>query len=199
MAATKRTDKQIEEDRTLISKWLLQNVSYREMIKKLAEHNKAAGKDYEIKSTGQIAHDVKAILKEWQEERKDIIDLVVDRELKKLDVIEAEMWAAWEKSKGGKRTTKINGGNVTSGAVGGGEIKERSIEDTFGDTRFMDKILSCMDKRKELLGYAAPKKVEFSGSVGVGMTPMAEEDIQKEKARMLKNMRKVDNANGSNE
>jgi len=199
MAATKRTDKQIAEDRTLIAKWLLQNISYRDMITKLAEHNKEAGKDYEIKSTGQIAHDVKAILREWQDERKDIIDLVVDRELKKLDVIEAEMWAAWEKSKGGKRTTKIDGGSTAGGAVSGGTIKERSIEDTFGDTRFMDKILTCMDKRKELLGYAAPKKVEFSGSVGVGMTPMAEEDIEKEKARMLKNMRKVDNASSTDE
>ncbi len=194
MAANKRTDKQIEEDKLFISKELVKSTPYRKIAELLNAANKEAGKDYTLVYS-QIAYDVKKILQDWREERKETIDLVVDRELRKLDVIEAECWAAWEKSKGGKRTTKINGGSTDGGTVAGGSIKERSIEETFGDVRFLDKVMSCMDRRKELLGYAAPKKVEFSGSVGVGVTPMSEEDIEKEKARILKNMGKSADAN----
>lgn len=191
MAANKRTDKQREDDKLIIAKYLLQALPVRTIAERLNEVNQANDKNYTI-AYSQVAYDIKQILKEWREERKDTIDLVVDRELKKLDVIEAECWVAWEKSKNGKRVTKINGGTATGATVLGGEIKERSIEETFGDVKFFDKILACMDRRRDLLGYAAVKKIEFSGSVGVGVAPMDEESIAKEKARIMGNMRKVD-------
>lgn len=188
MAETKRTEKQRQEDCTIIAKYMVQGFSVRNIAEMLNQENEQNDKDYSI-SKSQVMYDMKSILKEWQEERKDLIDLVVDRELKKLDVIEAECWQAWEKSKQGKRTTTIAGGQVINNQAGGGAIKERKIEETNGEIKYVTMILACMDRRRDLLGYAAPKKVEFSGSVGVGMTPMSEDEIAKEKERIKRNLK----------
>lgn len=190
MAANKRTDKQIQDDRVYIAQQLVKGLTVREICVMLNEENVKKDKTYSIVHS-MVHYDIKAILSEWRDERKDMIDLVIDRELRKLDVIEYECWKAWEKSKGGKRITRISGGATSGESIGGGTIKERTIEETFGDPRFFEKILTCMDRRKELLGYAAPKKVEFSGSVGVGITPMDEESIEREKARIYGNILKI--------
>lgn len=190
MAANKRNEKQKADDRTLIANWMVQNKTVRKIRELLNENNEQKGKGYSL-SLGQVAHDMKNILQEWQDERKEFIDYVVDRELKKLDIIEAECWVAWDKSKLGKKTTKFSGGQVSATAVSGGKIKERSLEETSGDVKYLDKIFDCMDRRKDLLGYAAAKKVEFSGSIGVGVTPMSEDEILKEKERITSNLRKV--------
>lgn len=198
MAAAKRDDNQIKEDRKLIAKWLVQSIPYRQMLKMLNEHNKEHGKDYEITSIGSIAYDVKAILEEWREERVELVDLVVDRELKKLDTIEKEMWEAWEKSKSGKTSKKYNVSGTSTDKTK--EIKEESFVETTGDSRYMDKIFECINIRKDLLGYAAPKKVEFSGSVGVGVAQMSDEEMNKEKERILKlaQKTKMNDAGGQN-
>jgi len=190
MAANKRNDKQKSQDRTLIANWMVQNKTVRKIQELLNENNLEKGKGYTL-SLGQIAADMKIVLKEWQDERKEFIDFVVDRELKKLDIIEAECWEAWDKSKQGKKTTKFSGGQITNTSVSGGKIKERSLEETSGEVKYLDKIFDCMDRRKDLLGYAAAKKVEFSGSIGVGVTPMSEDEIEKEKERIKGNLRKV--------
>jgi len=190
MAANKRNEKQKSQDRTMIANWMVQNKTVRKIQELLNENNLEKGKGYTL-SLGQIAADMKKVLQEWQDERKDFIDYVVDRELKKLDIIEAECWEAWDKSKQGKKTTKFSGGQITNTSVSGGKIKERSLEETSGDVKYLDKIFDCMDMRKDLLGYAAAKKVEFSGSIGVGVTPMSEDEIEKEKARIKNNLRKV--------
>lgn len=190
MAANKRNEKQKADDRTMIAGWMVQNKTVRAIMQLLNDENEQKGKGYTL-SIGQIAGDMKKVLQDWQDERKEFIDFVVDRELKKLDIIEAECWDAWEKSKQGKKTTKFSGGQITASAVSGGKIKERSLEETSGDVKYLDKIFDCMDRRKDMLGYAAAKKVEFSGSVGVGVAPMSEDEITKERERIVANMRKV--------
>ena len=191
----KRTEKQKEADRLYVAEQLIKAYSVRTICKMLNEHNKSINDKAYTLSHGSIAADIKKILNEWRDERKDTIDLVVDRELKKLDVIEGECWVAWEKSKTPKETTRTNTENeeATKDRGDGRDksgrwAKVTTIESTNGDARYFDKIIQCMDRRKELLGYAAPKKVEFSGSVGVGVTPMDEATVLKEKERILNNM-----------
>lgn len=186
----KRTDKQMEDDKNFIAKQLLMSKTTRETLRLLNEENERKNKGYTL-SLAMIVYDYKKVLNEWRDERKEYIDLIVDRELKKLDVIEAECWQAWEKSKEGKKITKLAGGTLSGGQVQGGSIKERSMEETNGDTKYLDKVFDCMDRRKELLGYGAAKKIEFSGSVGVGVSPMQEDDIAKERKRILNTLHKV--------
>lgn len=186
----KRTEAQKEEDRALISSFLVQKMSVRGIADEINRVNAGEGKGYTL-SKSQVHYDIKLILEEWRDERKEFIDLVVDRELRTLDRVECEAWASWNRSKERKVSTKIEGGTISDGIILSGDVKEQKIEDSHGDTRYMNIILACMDRRKELLGYAAPKKIEFSGSVGVGVTPMNEEDINRERERILKNMKIV--------
>lgn len=190
MAKNKRTPKQTEDDKVFVAQQLVRAKPIREICRLLNEYNENNGKGYTLVHS-QIAYDIKKILNDWRDERKEFIDLVVDRELKKLDVIEGEAWDAWEKSKDGKRVTKIAGGKLENGDVSGGNIRERSLEETNGDIKYLNLVLDCMDRRKDLLGYAAAKKVEFSGSVGVGVSPMQEDDIKKERERIMSNLKRV--------
>lgn len=199
MGANKRNDQQIADDKIFIAKLWLKAVPYRSIAEQVNEHNKSEGKDYEI-SYSQVAYDIKAIMEEWREERLDLVDLYIDRELKKLDQIERECWVAWENSKKGKKSIKLDGGDIGTDIrdITGGTIKEQSLEESVGDPRFFDKIMACMEKRKDLIGYGQPKKVEFSGSVAVGVSTMTEEDMEKEAKRIRNNMKKTNDAGGEN-
>lgn len=181
--ARKRTEDQKKRDRSIIARGVLQGLSYAAITD---EVNAAADDQGYQLSRQQIAYDAKNMLVEWQEERKEFVDQLVERELRKLDLIESECWAAWEKSKNGKRSTKIEGGQITGGRVGGGKLKERSQEDTFGDVRYLEMVFKCIEKRADILGFNAPKKIEANVQMGIGnaYSYMTEEEIEIEIKRL---------------
>lgn len=92
-----------------------------------------------------ISRDMKEILAEWRESAIRDFDEARQIELNRLFKIEAELWAAWEKSKqdatseteeisqAGKRTTKKKEGQT-------------------GDPRYLSLVFQCIDKRTKLLG-----------------------------------------------
>lgn len=184
----KRTPTQREADRSIVAREILMGSSLREIA---AMINNMDDRDYEI-SFQTIGNDAQAILQEWQDERKAYIDKMMDRELAKLDLIEREMWDAWKKSKEGRKSTKITGSKVTNGRVTGGDVAERKLEETTGDTRYIDKIQWCIEKRLSLLDLDSPKKldVNLTNNIGVGnaITYMDEVDIDKEIARLATRM-----------
>lgn len=156
-----RSKEQRERDRAFISSLFVKNYGLAEMARMLQEFVQDEGDDYRL-SPQQIWYDCKAIMVEWKRTRLKMVDDYVELELKKLDKIENELWTAWERSKGGKRKTKIEGGTASGGTVSGGTLKERQLEDTNGDPRYLDQIMHVMDRRAKLLGYNAPVKIEVS-------------------------------------
>lgn len=158
-----RTKQQKERDRSFIATLYVKNFSLQDMADKLAEFVQDEGDDYRL-TPQQVWYDCKQILIEWKRTRLSDIDDFINIELKKLDRIENELWIAWDKSKGGKRKTKIDGGTLQGGAVTGGSLKERILEETNGDPRFLDQIMQVMDRRAKLLGYNAPLKVQITTS-----------------------------------
>jgi len=185
----RRTPEQIERDKGVISNLMLKSYPTREMARHLSQ---VTNKDGYTVSHMTIHKHVKEILAEWKEQRKDLINNLIERELGKLDVIEFEAWQAWEASKNGKSRTKVVGGQIKNGTIINSDpgSAERIIENTNGDPRYFAVILQCMDKRRELLGYGAAKKVEHSGSVTIGVANLDESEMRKEKERMLSNMLK---------
>lgn len=112
----------------------------------------------------QVSLDLKALKKEWLASSIRDFDKARDNELFKIDNLEREYWAAWEKSKTdySKKSIKAKGTKK--------ELNQVEKTDTevimIGDKRFMDGIQWCINKRCEILGLDAPKKQELMGEGG---------------------------------
>lgn len=196
-----RTDGQKTDDYIFIAKLLAEGRSYRDIAAQLNEHNKEIGKDYTL-SKSTIGNDVKKILEEWRNERLEIIDQMIDVDLLELRHIKRECWESWEKSKT-KESHKYKYKRKPGGGVSEKILEESTVEKTAGDPRYIEKILTCMEKRQTLLGYAAPKRVEHSGKIdsnvtstaAVGLVQMNNEEMEKEAQRLLNSMLKSSTTN----
>jgi len=173
----KRSDYQKESDRVFIANLLVKCFVIREIARQLNEKNKIEGRGYTL-SFQQVHSDIKLIYAEWKEQKMEFIDSKMEHETAKLDKIESECWEAWERSKEGKRKTVIEGGEIVAGQMSGGSLKEREIETTFGDTKFLDIIQKCMDRRAALLGLNAPMKI--LAGLENSISGMTREEIEKE-------------------
>lgn len=157
-----RRKEQKERDRAFIATLFVKNYSLLEMAERLHQYTTEAGDDYKL-TPQQIWYDCKQILIEWKKTRLKDIDDYIDIELKKLDRIENELWLAWEKSKTGKYRKKIKGGELSAdGQVSGGKLKEQVLEETSGNSKYLDLILDVMERRAKLLGYNAPLRLEVN-------------------------------------
>ena len=134
---------------------------------------------------GQITRDLRVIQKQWQEQTHLNLDEAKARELAKLDEIERQAWEAWVKSCKDAETME-----VTGTAQGGKSIPEKVRKTTkgqAGDSRFLAIILDCVNKRSEILGLDAPRKLEHGGIDG-GPIPIQLNDEQIiERARAIIN------------
>lgn len=124
-------------------------------------------------SQGQISNDLKLLLKRWEEERIDSIDGYKHQQLLRINIIEEEMWAAWEKSKTTKKViiNKSKSGEMSDGfdITTGKPTKLQTDkywragtteeEPVAGDMQYMNGIMWCVQERAKIIGLYAPKKV----------------------------------------
>lgn len=98
----------------------------------------------------------------WMESAIRNFDEAKAEQLAKLDAIESQAWEQWEKSCRQFKKTKIETSKGTKG-----EIKQ-AIEtyEREGDPRYLQIILSAIDKRNKLLGLDAPLKVASTNKDG---------------------------------
>lgn len=115
-------------------------------------------------SQGQVSQDLKAIRSEWRQARVATFEEKVEEELAKVDNLEREYWQAWEKSKSdySKKSIKKKGSAEKPTSL---ERVDTEVI-TMGDPRFLAGIQWCINKRCEILGLDAPKKLEHSGHIG---------------------------------
>lgn len=112
----------------------------------------------------QVSSDLKALRKEWLASSIRDFDKARDQELFKIDNLEREYWAAWEKSKTdySKKSIKAKGTKK--------ELNQVEKTDTevimIGNKQFLDGVMTCINKRCEILGLDAPKKQELTGAGG---------------------------------
>jgi len=110
-----------------------------------------------------VSRDLEALRVQWRESSSLAIDTILQRELAKIDLIEAEAWIAWERSKENReRTTKERSSGETS-------AKSKVVVVTEGrlpDNEFLKTVQWCISKRCEILGLDAPRKLEHSGEIG---------------------------------
>jgi ParB-like chromosome segregation protein Spo0J len=92
-----------------------------------------------------ICGDLKEIRKTWRESAIRDFDLAREIELQKLDRIEREAWAAWERSQKPLQSARFKEG-------GSPERGEKTVKNQYGDPRFLDQVLKCCASRRALLG-----------------------------------------------
>lgn len=141
----KRTPDQVLRDRAETARLYLQGVPQHEIAAKQGVTRE------------QITYDLNVIRAEWVKNAQEGMTELVARELAKLDRIEAEAWAAWErscKSRERKRTKKTTGGE-SDRLEAQVETEERD-----GDPRWLEIVAKCVDQRCKLRGLNAPQKHE---------------------------------------
>lgn len=105
----------------------------------------------------QISMDLKAVRAAWLASAIRDFDALKSEQLAKVDAVEVEAWAAWERSKQPREVT------VTEQTEGQSASRKASVrrEGQAGDPRFLERIQKCIEQRADLLGLNAPKRYKF--------------------------------------
>lgn len=148
MAARKRSEAQRENDLVRIARLYLDRVPQHEIAHELGL------------SRQQIGYDLRVLFKRWREAALADFDEALGRELSRLDLIEREAWAGWERSVGeavSKREfyppKKGAKGKPLRNTTGEGYVLAAfETKDQTGDPRFLAVILQTVAARAKLLG-----------------------------------------------
>lgn len=111
---------------------------------------------------GTVSRDLAAIQKQWKSSAVAAIDELKAQQLAKVDALERTYWEAWERSCKPRET------NIAKMVDGKGERKEATThkEGRDGNPKFLEGVLKCIERRCQLLGIDAPKRLEHSGPGG---------------------------------
>ena len=165
----KRTAFQRERDLAMVSQMYLRGFEQQEIVKELA---KDPERGYTL-TQQTISKDLALIKKRWIEYQVQNMSEAKARELAKIDQLEREYWRAWERSV--KELKKSRTGRRLSGPAAAAPDqpakaqKESRQADTldvwkeerYGDPRFLAGVQWCINRRIEIQGLDAPKKMEW--------------------------------------
>jgi hypothetical protein len=154
MAAPKRSKIQRERDRATIAELYLKGWTQAKIASYL-ELNQS-----------QISRELSKVKARWQAESIQNYDLHVVEQLRRLAMLEAEFWAAWEQSRLPKEST-------SSQKRGSKIAVAKRTESRAGNPQFLQGVQWCIDRRCKLLGLDAPTKNEHTGAHGDRMYVVA--------------------------
>jgi hypothetical protein len=106
----------------------------------------------------QVSYDLKTLQTRWTQQANAKIDEAKAKELAKLDNLEREYWAAWLDSKKEFRGTTAE---RTRGKNFGTKVQIKK-ERRDGDPRYLDGVMSCIERRCKILGLDAPTKAQLT-------------------------------------
>lgn len=140
----RRSKDQRDIDITRIAPLYLQGKNYREIAEALGL------------SIKQVAVDITTIKEDWRKTYIEDFNEYRKRELLKVDLIEAEAWEAWERSKKG-RTSKVKSAE-DSQQFGSRRSATEEHSESHGDVQYLQIVHTCVNTRARLLGIygAAP-------------------------------------------
>jgi hypothetical protein len=146
-----RSDSQATRDTVLISEMYLRHCSQWEIANKL-------GLD---QST--VSRELKRLQTEWKERAAQNMNEAKTLELARIDALEREAMAAWEKSKGSHREQLTRSRGLLDGkdkkvkTVNAADMQIRQWESE-GDPRYLAVALQCIERRCKILGVDAPRR-----------------------------------------
>jgi hypothetical protein len=123
-----------------------------------------------------ISRDISAIKDEWRASAVRDWDEAKGKELARLELLEAEAWAAWERSKAERTSSRTRrmerpgpaaepgSGNGTAGATRlESALAELKKEQRDGSQAFLLVALKCVSERCKILGLHAPVRHRHGG------------------------------------
>ena len=173
MAINKRTKAQREGDLARIAELYLSGTKQADIAATLGV------------SQPQISYELKKLQKRWAASAIRNLDAAKGEELAKIDNLELEYWACWRKSGGEVKSksverekivldeeNKIHKGAAGLAQVGAEGVKEGEIVRTIerseiriGETKFLDGVQWCIERRCKLLGIDVPAKASITGDI----------------------------------
>jgi len=99
-----------------------------------------------------ISQDLSCIRALWRESSIRDFDAARDQELRKLDLLEREAWAAWKRSQEPAESTKV----VQDAS---GKRAQKTVEHPVGDPRYLEQVQKCIAARRAILGLDAPTRI----------------------------------------
>lgn len=105
-----------------------------------------------------VSRELKAIRDAWAESAKADVAVIIAAELQKLDRLEVEALAEWERSKK-DYTKKVVEDKPTGKGGSGGRSAKIETGGQCGDPRYLNVLLGIQERRAKLLGTDKPAKV----------------------------------------
>jgi len=99
-----------------------------------------------------VSTDLKSIQGQWRASAVRDFDILRERELRKLDRLEREAWAAWDRSQKPSQEAVISSDGST-------QRTQKKVAEQVGDVRFLEQIQKCIASRRALLGLDAPTRI----------------------------------------
>ena len=114
----------------------------------------------------QISRDFKVIKARWRDQYAEDFNAAKQRELAKIDSLEAAAWQAWERSCAHAETlhTGVLTGRTDKDGTALPDLKKswKTVKGQNGDARFLELVHTCIAQRCKLLGLM-PARPEFGG------------------------------------
>ena len=98
---------------------------------------------------GTVSRDLAATREFWREFPINDFHKARLEQLQKIDLVEAEAWAAWQRSQEPQRSASLTHGKT-------GEQSRSSLKHEFGDPRFLGEVTRCVAQRSSLIGLKPP-------------------------------------------
>jgi hypothetical protein len=97
-----------------------------------------------------VSRDLAAMRKFWRDFPVYDFEQIRLEQLQKIDLVEAEAWAAWQRSHEQQRSASVSRGKA-------GETSRTSLKDQFGNPRYLREIALCVARRHEMIGVQPPE------------------------------------------
>lgn len=110
-------------------------------------------------SQSTVSNDLKAIQKEWLVSSLHDFDEAKARELARIDRVEREAWAAWERSQLDAETVTEE---VASDSAKKRAKRQTKTEGRDGDSAFLTRVGWCIEQRCKILGLYSPIKADVT-------------------------------------
>jgi hypothetical protein len=107
-------------------------------------------------SHATVSRDLALLQKEWQTARLYDMNEAKNKELARIDVLERTYWDGWERS---KLDAEAETEAISSP---GNTVLLHSSRGQNGDPRFLQGIMTCIERRCSILGIDAPKRADLT-------------------------------------
>lgn len=171
MAGKKRTKAQIEHGKALITELTLKQYTQSEIIDILEQETGIR------LSQQQVSYDLQKVKKEWLKSTHENYNYLMQRELARVDALEAEIWHAMRDSVKGKAKSVIEQARrkVSEASDEQDEAEyemvivktQEILEENSVNPSYFAQIQACQQERRKLLGLYAPQQIGVQKTIVV--------------------------------